>query len=147
MKRRDLEPIASRLVDESSSIEAMRQRLQECVSISTWSDDEMFRRVTRLFERELPLKNPTLRFLPSSKNGHSTGSLWAAEPGTVVLFHSREDGEAVIAKIAPLPAEKSVFSEAPTSWEAKEVSREYLATQTPGHSKPVRRPPQRRSQQ
>ena len=32
----------------------MRQRLQECVSISTWSDDEMFCRLTRLFERELP---------------------------------------------------------------------------------------------
>jgi SRSO17 transposase len=53
-ERKSIEPMAGRLVDKSAAIQSMRQRLQECVSISTWSDDKMFCRLTGLFERELP---------------------------------------------------------------------------------------------
>ena len=53
-ERKSIEPMAGRLVDKAAAIQSMRQRLQECVSISTWSDDDMFCRLTRLFERELP---------------------------------------------------------------------------------------------
>jgi SRSO17 transposase len=53
-ERKSIEPMAARLIDDASEIQAMRQRLQECVSISTWSDEEMFRRVARKLERDLP---------------------------------------------------------------------------------------------
>ena len=36
-ERKSIEPIASRLVDDAAEIEAMRQRLQQCVVVSTWT--------------------------------------------------------------------------------------------------------------
>jgi SRSO17 transposase len=53
-ERKSIQPMAARLVDDASEIEAMRQRLQQCVTISTWSDEEMFRRLAMKLERELP---------------------------------------------------------------------------------------------
>jgi SRSO17 transposase len=52
--RKSIEPMAARLVDEPSGIEAMRQRLQQCVSVSTWSDDEVRARLARKVQCELP---------------------------------------------------------------------------------------------
>jgi SRSO17 transposase len=52
--RKSIEPMAARLVDEPGEVEAMRQRLQQCVSISTWSDDELRARLARKVEAELP---------------------------------------------------------------------------------------------
>lgn len=52
--RKSIEPMAARLVDEASGIEAMRQRLQQCVSISDWSDDEVRARLAHKVEDELP---------------------------------------------------------------------------------------------
>ena len=52
--RKSIEPIAARLVDEPSGIEAMRQRLQQCVSVSAWSDDEVRARLARKVQDELP---------------------------------------------------------------------------------------------
>ena len=52
--RKSIEPMAARLVDEPTEIEAMRQRLQQCVSVSTWSDDEVRARVARKVQEELP---------------------------------------------------------------------------------------------
>jgi SRSO17 transposase len=52
--RKSIEPMASRLVDDRAEIEAMRQRLQECVSISAWSATEMLDRVARKLDAELP---------------------------------------------------------------------------------------------
>lgn len=37
--------MASRLVDSDAEAEAMRQRLQQCVTISTWADEEVRRRL------------------------------------------------------------------------------------------------------
>lgn len=37
--------MASRLVEHEGEIEAMRQRLQQCVTISTWADEEIRRRL------------------------------------------------------------------------------------------------------
>lgn len=42
--------IASRLVEEDAQAEAMRQRLQQCVTISTWADEEIRRRLALRFE-------------------------------------------------------------------------------------------------
>jgi len=53
-ERKSIEPMAARLVDDSGEIQAMRQRLQECVTISTWSDGEMFARLARKLDSELP---------------------------------------------------------------------------------------------
>jgi SRSO17 transposase len=53
-ERKSIEPMAARLVDSASEIEAMRQRLQQAVSVSTWGDEEMFRRVARKLDGELP---------------------------------------------------------------------------------------------
>ena len=52
--RKSIEPMAARLVDEPTEVEAMRQRLQQCVSVSTWSDDALRSRVARKLEAELP---------------------------------------------------------------------------------------------
>lgn len=53
-ERKSIEPIAARLVDDAAQIEAMRQRLQQCVVVSTWDEATVFARLARLLDRELP---------------------------------------------------------------------------------------------
>lgn len=53
-ERKSIEPMAARLVDDARHTEAMRQRLQECVSVSDWSDAEMRRRLALKLDAELP---------------------------------------------------------------------------------------------
>ncbi len=53
-ERKSVQPMAARLVDDESEIEAMRQRLQQAVCFSPWSDEEIFSRVSRKVDRELP---------------------------------------------------------------------------------------------
>jgi SRSO17 transposase len=53
-ERKSMQPMAARLVADASQVEAMRQRLQECVVISRWSDEDMFRRLAQKLDRELP---------------------------------------------------------------------------------------------
>jgi SRSO17 transposase len=52
--RKSIEPLAARLVDDASEIEGMRQRLQQCVSVSKWAEREVFRRVAIKVDAELP---------------------------------------------------------------------------------------------
>lgn len=52
--RKSIEPMAGRLVDDPRQIQAMRQRLQQCVTISPWSDEEMRLRFALKAEVELP---------------------------------------------------------------------------------------------
>lgn len=53
-ERKSIEPMAARLVDSPEEIEAMRQRLQQCVVVADWCDEELLRRMAVLIERELP---------------------------------------------------------------------------------------------
>lgn len=53
-ERKSIEPIAARLVDRATEVQAMRQRLQQCVVVSPWDATEMFARVARTVDRELP---------------------------------------------------------------------------------------------
>jgi SRSO17 transposase len=53
-ERKSTEPMAARLVHEASEISGMRQRLQECVSISSWSEDLVLQRLATKVEGELP---------------------------------------------------------------------------------------------
>src|ERR1700689_4082611 len=53
-ERKSTEPMAARLIEDERQIPAMRQRLQQCVVTSPWSDAEMFGRLARKLERELP---------------------------------------------------------------------------------------------
>jgi len=53
-ERKSVQPMAARLVDNASEAEAMRQRLQECVGVSTWSDEEVLRRLAKKLDQELP---------------------------------------------------------------------------------------------
>lgn len=53
-ERKSLEPIAARLVDEAAQIEAMRQRLQQCVVVSAWDEATVFARLAQTLDRELP---------------------------------------------------------------------------------------------
>src|SRR5215471_18880284 len=53
-ERKSIEPMAARLVDQASETEAMRQRLQQAVTISTWGDDELYSRIARKIDDELP---------------------------------------------------------------------------------------------
>src|SRR6266511_2229689 len=52
--RKSIEPIAGRLVDDPREIEAMRQRLQQCVSVSAWAEEDVWRRLASKVDRELP---------------------------------------------------------------------------------------------
>src|SRR5688572_14559401 len=51
-ERKSVEPMAARLVDKER--EAMRQRLQQCVSVADWSDEEMRWRLALKLEAEPP---------------------------------------------------------------------------------------------
>lgn len=53
-ERKSTEPMAGRLVDDPAEISAMRQRLQECVSISAWSDEVVCSRLATKVDAELP---------------------------------------------------------------------------------------------
>ena len=53
-ERKSIEPIAARLVDRSDQIQAMRQRLQQCVVVSPWDAGDLFTRLARTLDRELP---------------------------------------------------------------------------------------------
>jgi SRSO17 transposase len=53
-ERKSIEPIAARLVDDPTEIQAMRQRLQQAVVVAEWADDEMFRRLALKLDGELP---------------------------------------------------------------------------------------------
>src|SRR5215203_4888285 len=53
-ERKSIEPIAARLVDDAAQIEAMRQRLQQCVVVSTWDEATLFARLAQTLDRELP---------------------------------------------------------------------------------------------
>lgn len=52
--RKSIEPMAGRLVDDPSEIQAMRQRLQQCVTVSPWSEAEVWRRLALKMNAELP---------------------------------------------------------------------------------------------
>jgi len=53
-ERKSIAPMAARLSDHENEIEALRQRLQEAVVISGWSDDVVFKRLAALIDRQLP---------------------------------------------------------------------------------------------
>jgi SRSO17 transposase len=53
-ERKSVQPMAARLAVEASEADAMRQRLQDCVSLSPWSDEEILRRLALKLDREIP---------------------------------------------------------------------------------------------
>lgn len=50
-ERKTVVSMANRLVDKEEEAEAMRQRLQQCVTISTWAEQEVRRRLSQRFEQ------------------------------------------------------------------------------------------------
>ncbi len=53
-ERKSIEPMAGRLVDQESEISAMRQRLQEGVTVSAWSDEDVLSRLALKADTEFP---------------------------------------------------------------------------------------------
>jgi len=53
-ERKSVQPMATRLSANMAEADAMRQRLQDCVGVSSWSDEEMLRRLASKLEREMP---------------------------------------------------------------------------------------------
>jgi len=53
-ERKSIEPMAARLGDRPDVVEAMRQRLQQCMVVSPWDAGELFAPVARTLDRELP---------------------------------------------------------------------------------------------
>jgi SRSO17 transposase len=53
-ERKSIAPMAGRLVDDESEMEAMRQRLQQAVTVAAWSDGEVLARLARKLDAELP---------------------------------------------------------------------------------------------
>jgi len=52
--RKSTQPMAMRLAKEREDAEALRQRLQQCVSISSWSDADLMARLALKVDREMP---------------------------------------------------------------------------------------------
>jgi SRSO17 transposase len=52
--RKSVVPMAARLVDDESEVQAMRQRLQECVAVSDWAEGEVWRRLAVHVARKFP---------------------------------------------------------------------------------------------
>jgi SRSO17 transposase len=53
-ERKSVQPMAARLAKEPGDADAMRQRLQDCVGKSRWSDAELLRRLAKKLEKDLP---------------------------------------------------------------------------------------------
>lgn len=53
-ERKSIEPMASRLVEDNSEVQAMRQRLQQCVTVSPWSDEELMKRLALKVNAQMP---------------------------------------------------------------------------------------------
>jgi SRSO17 transposase len=53
-ERKSIQPMAARLVQEPSEAEAMRQRLQECITISDWNEDEVWSRLALHVAAKMP---------------------------------------------------------------------------------------------
>lgn len=53
-ERKSIQPMAARLTEDPAAADAMRQRLQDCVSASEWSEIELQRRFAIKMDRELP---------------------------------------------------------------------------------------------
>jgi SRSO17 transposase len=53
-ERKSVQPMATRLSANTAEADAMRQRLQDCVGVSPWSDEELLRRLASKLEREMP---------------------------------------------------------------------------------------------
>lgn len=53
-ERKSMEPMARRLVSSEDEVEAMRQRMQECVATSDWDTAPVFGRLARKVDAELP---------------------------------------------------------------------------------------------
>jgi SRSO17 transposase len=53
-ERKSIQPMAARLTEDPASADAMRQRLQDCVSASRWSEVELVRRFAIEMDRERP---------------------------------------------------------------------------------------------
>lgn len=53
-ERKSIEPIAERLAAEPSEVQAIRQRLQQAVTVASWSEDEVYRRLALRVDSMLP---------------------------------------------------------------------------------------------
>ncbi|GMU03071.1 hypothetical protein KH5H1_71920 [Corallococcus caeni] len=53
-ERKSIEPMAARLAEAPDQTEALRKRLQQCVSGAAWDDAQMRCRLSQKLERELP---------------------------------------------------------------------------------------------
>jgi SRSO17 transposase len=53
-ERKSIEPIAGRLVDDPAEREAMRQRLQQIVSVARWGEEALFKALALKLDSELP---------------------------------------------------------------------------------------------
>lgn len=53
-ERKSVVPMAARLVDDEAEIPAMRQRLQECVAVSDWSEREVWKRLAQHVSKKFP---------------------------------------------------------------------------------------------
>lgn len=52
--RKSMVPIASRLADEPGQVGAIRQRLQQAVTVASWDDGELYRRIAKKTLKGLP---------------------------------------------------------------------------------------------
>ena len=83
-ERKSVQPMAARLVSDPSDADAMRQRLSDCVSRSSWSDAEALRRLAIKFEHELPgIESFVIDDTGFPKKGHLSAGVHRQYSGTL----------------------------------------------------------------
>src|SRR5690554_4277543 len=53
-ERKSMTPIAERVAPTAGEVEAVRQRLQQAISVASWDEFETFRRIALRVEQDLP---------------------------------------------------------------------------------------------
>src|SRR5436309_15921098 len=83
-ERKSIQPMATRLTENPAEADAMRQRLQDCVAASRWSELDLLRRFALKMDRELPgLEVIVIDDTGFAKKGHHSVGVARQYSGTL----------------------------------------------------------------
>lgn len=112
-ERKSMEPIAERLVGDPALVQAMRQRMQEAVSVAQWDEATVFQRIALRIEAVLPVQAFVLDDTGFPKKGYASVGVQRQYSGTMgridncqvatTLHLASEDGGACIGARLYLP--------------------------------------------
>ncbi len=119
-ERKSMEPIAARLVDDPRRVEAMRQRLQQAITVAGWDEETVYRRIAERVERGLAVEAFVVDDTGFPKKGYDSVGVQRQYSGTMgridncqiatTLHLASEQGGACVGARLYLP---SVWAEDP----------------------------------